>query len=124
MVNKLPLAGVPIFNVPVPENVPLRVKSAFPSAPTVGLVPRGKLQLLLTVLVTEPVCAKATRLKVTLLQLSVDPFASSNVTVPELWLKVGEPDMVNSSPTIIVPDDAVNMPPVSEKLSSISRVCP
>jgi hypothetical protein len=75
---------VPIVSVPEPDRVPLSEISAFASAPTVGLLPNGKLQLLEIVLLIEPVCVKVTRLKVTELQLKVAAVEPSNVSVPEL----------------------------------------
>lgn len=54
-VRVLPVDAVPIVSVPVPVKVPLFVISALRSPPTVGLLPRGKVQSLLMVFSVPPV---------------------------------------------------------------------
>jgi hypothetical protein len=61
----------------------------------------------LTVFVPE-VCAKVTKLKLTLLQASAAVVEPSNVTVPALALKVVPELKVRAPATVIVPDGALN----------------
>ena len=105
--------------VPVPERVPLSVKSAtFVLPPTVGLLPKGRVQSLLTVML-PPVWLKFTALKVALLQERVIDENPSNVRVPELWVKVPLV-MVKLPDTVMVPDVEVNVPAERVNLSLIS----
>ena len=93
-----------ITKLPVPVIVPLRTVLFI-----IGLFPIGNVQLLFIVFALE-VWASTTRLKVTLLQLSVavDP---SRVKVPLLWLKIGDPEIVKAPAKNMFPDGALNVPP-------------
>ncbi len=98
---------VPVVSVivPVPLIVPLLVKPLG----IVGLLPKGKVHPLLTVF--TPVCpVKLTKLKVTLLQDNVAVVPEKSI-VPPFALKVGEPEIVNAPEIVVVPDEAVNVPP-------------
>ena len=107
--------------VPVPERVPLSVKSpTFVLPPTVGLLPKGRVQSLLMIMLLT-VWLRFTALKVTLLQERVTPPLPSNVTVPELWVKV-PPVMVKFPATVIVPAGAVKVPEERVKSSLKSTV--
>ena len=122
-VRRLLLVPVlPIVSVPVPERVPFRVISALVSPPVVGLFPSGNEQLLFTVLRVEPVWAKVTRLKLTLLQAKVPSAFPSNVTVPPLAVKVVPELMVKEAPTVIVLEGAVKTALEERVNPSISNV--
>src|SRR5262249_24577294 len=99
-----------IVSVPEPLSVPLKLTGAF----TVGLLPKGRLQLLLIVLMpvldVEPLSI-ITLLKVTLLQLKVAPLSPSNLIVPLFALNVGEPETVSEPARVKVPEGPVNVPP-------------
>ena len=85
------------------------------------MLPNDKLQLLLTVLVPV-VCANVTRLKLTLLQLNVAVVPPSNVKVPELWVKVGVPDIVMAPARVVEPLEAVKLPALRVKVPFMSKV--
>lgn len=106
-----------LVRVPLPLRVPFTVR--FPALVIVGLLPSGSVQLLLIVFVL--VLVKVMRLNVTLLQLSV-PVPSSKVMFPPLALKVGDPEIVRAPPRKIVPELAVNDPPLKVNVVSTSRV--
>lgn len=108
-----------ILSVPVPESVPLSVTVAL--LPVIfGLAPSGIVQLLLIVLVL-PVCVSVIRLNVTLLQDRVcDPLVPLKFTVPPLALKVGLPEMVIAPLTLVVPLEAVKLPPDRVKAAVVS----
>lgn len=108
----------PIVNVPLPDSVPFNVSALVP-LPTVGPAPRGIEQLLLTVLVPAE-WVKLTRLKVTLLQLSVAVVVPLKLTVPPLAVKVGVPEMVIAPLIEVVPLEAVKLPPDSVKAAMVS----
>ena len=115
VINPLnPDRTAPLFNVKFPGtvNVPLPVNVPFNTMllPPRGFAPKGKVQSLFTVLALL-VCAKVTRLNVTLLQAKVAVDVPSNVIVPPLALKVGVPEIVNDAAKVIVPEGAVKVPP-------------
>lgn len=96
-------------SVPLPDNIPPLIVMR---PVTVGLFPRGRLQLLLTVFV--PVLLKVTKLKVTFSQLNV-ALPESKVIVPPLALKVGEPEIVKFPLISKFPLGAVKVPPLIVK---------
>lgn len=127
MVNVLPVtmplnpeSGVfPLLNVNDPEKVAVPVPLSVPPAtatiglvvePIVGLFPSGMVQPVLTVFVPE-VWANVTRLNVMLLHVSVAETAPSKATVPPLALKVGVPETDKVESTVIVSEEALNVPP-------------
>lgn len=120
--DPLPKVSVSTVSVPVPESVPFKVIWLVPSpVPTVGLAPRGRLQLLLMVLMLLPVFLIFTALKVTLLQETI-PLVPSKVTVPELWVKVGVPVIVKDPAMVVVALVEVKIPPERVKASLMSIV--
>lgn len=106
-VRRLPLTASAIVKVPVPERVPLTIRSTTVPLLIVGLLPSGKLQSLLTVFVL--VWLKVTKLKVALLQDKV-PVDPSNVTVPPLALNVVPEFRVKLLAKVAMPDGALNTP--------------
>lgn len=104
---KVPLLFV---SVPLPVKVPLTVK-AYPAVPRLGLEPRGRVQSDPTVVVFV-VLLNVTRLKVTLLHVSVAPIIPLKLIVPPFALNVGVPEMTKNPPTFNIPDGALNVPPV------------
>lgn len=94
-----------VLRVPVPESVPFNVTLLV----NMGLLPRGKLQSLLTVLIPEG-WEIATRLNVALLhaKTAVEP---SNITVPPLALNVEPALRVKPVAKVALPLGAVNTPP-------------
>lgn len=108
----------PLFNVsvpfvdivPLPESVPLSTTDPPPDEPTWGLLPSGRLQSLLTVLVWV-VCVNVTRLKTALLQVIVAALMPLKLIVPPLALKVEPLLRVKLPPKLAVPDGAVKTPP-------------
>ena len=112
--------SVSMVIVPLPDKVPLRVMPSTLLPPTVGLAPKGKEQSLLMVMMPL-VVLMFTALKVALLQAKVRVLVPSNVTVPELWVKV-PPVIVKFPATVIVPDVEVNVPPERVNLSLMSMV--
>lgn len=136
--REAPLLRVTVFapvllvkvRVPLPDNVPLR-SILFLFKATVGFAPKGRLQSLLTITVTLLVVPvfMVTVLKVTLLQERVvltEELSESNVTVPELWVKVGVPEMVKSLATLVVLEEATKVPAdkVKEPFISIAASSP
>ncbi len=98
--------------MPLPLKVPATIRPPPVPKVKVGLFPKGKLQLLDTVLkFTIVALLKVTRLKVTLLQESTTPPPPLKAIVPLLALNVGVPEIVNGPPSVVVPLDAVNVPP-------------
>ena len=103
----LSVSELPERNVPLPVKVPA---SATGPVIVAGLLPSGKLQLLLTVLVPV-VCVNVTKLKVALLQLSVADVVLLKLTVPPLALNVEPVFSVNVPPKEAVPEGAVKVEP-------------
>ena len=95
--------------MPLPDKVPFRV--ILPPLLALGLSPSGRLQSLFTVFVPA-VWTNVTKLNVTLLQLIVPLVAPLKLTVPLLWLKVGDPEIVKVEATDVVVELAVNTPAV------------
>jgi hypothetical protein len=79
---------------------------------TVGLFPTGIVQLVPIVLFAISECVKVTKLKTTLLQVKVASAVPSKFIVPLLWLNVGDPEIVSAADRDIIPDGALNTPPV------------
>lgn len=107
---KLPVTA----SVPVPESVPF---STGVTPTMVGLLPRGRLQLALIVLL--PVELIVTLLKVTPVHVT-DEVPPSSVTVPPLALNV--PPVTLNPCTVIVPLGAVIVPEPIEKVPLMSTV--
>lgn len=108
-VSKLPVPWEATVNAPVPDRVPFRTMSAVVPDPIVGLLPSGKLQSLLIVLVAL-VCAITTEAKTVLLHESTAVTLPSKVTVPPLALKVVPEFRVNDAPKLMLPVGAVKTP--------------
>lgn len=112
-------------HVPVPiVTVPLFV---IKPAPVVGLLPSGMVHAEPMVIGPFKVLLNATRLKVMDAQARVlAPVVPSNVTVPLLALKVGEPVTVKLLSIVIVPEVEVNVPPLrlNEPFRSMVWVAP
>jgi hypothetical protein len=102
------LKQVPLVQLLLSVPVPLKVPASITAELTVGLLPKGREQLLLTVLV-KPTLDKFTKLKVTLLQLKV-AVPPSKVKVPPLALNVGDPEIVRAPARVIVPLGALKVP--------------
>lgn len=97
------VSAPPILSVPVPLSVPARISATFKN----GSSPIGNVQSLLMVFVDA--LEKVIRLNVTLLQAKV-PLPSKSI-VPPFALKVGEFEIVILEATVIVPLEAVKLPP-------------
>ena len=113
-----------LVKVPLPLKVPFKIILLLLVVfkPTVGLLPKGIVQSLLTVLLL-PLLAmvNVTRLKVILLQARVTAVPPSKLTVPPLALK-SESVMVKAPPTVIVPVGAIKEPEEKVKPLFMSRV--
>lgn len=109
-VNALPVPAEAIVSVPVPVSVPLSVISATVPLPTVGLLPSGKLQSLLTVL-SPPVLIKLTRLNNLLPHDNVTLPVPVITTVPPLAIKVEAELSETVLPSVVVVDEAVKLEP-------------
>lgn len=95
-----------VVSVPEPLNMPLSV--ILPPLPAVGLFPRGRLQVELTVLIPA-VWVNVTRLNKALLHDSVADVVLPKFTVPPLALKVAAALKVNALLKLVVPDDATKV---------------